>query len=210
MHSYWNNRFSNGMVWGEKPSCTVNMAKEVFLNNQAKTILVPGAGYGRNTKVLSPTFEVDAIEISKNAIAIALEEDKLTKFTEGSIFDMPFSNKKYDGIYCYNLLQLFRLKERRLLIGKCIDQLTENGILFFTCFSNEDKSFGDGLEVEKNTFEYKPGKVAHFFSEEDLIHHFDTTEILETGSIDETLDYLDNTVRTYKLRYIICKKRLCI
>ncbi|MDX8362394.1 MULTISPECIES: class I SAM-dependent methyltransferase [Bacillaceae] len=206
MKGYWNRRFSKGKIWGELPSNTVETATKLFLNNGAKTVLVPGAGYGRNSKALATTFKVDAIELSQQAIATAKEHDKSTSYIEGSVFDLPIPHKKYDGIYCYNLLHLFLLSERMTFIQKCIDQLAEDGMIFLTCFSNEDSSYGQGVEVEKDTFEYKPGKVAHFFSEEDLVNHFKHAEVIQTGSIDEKLEYIDQTERTYKLRYIIAKK----
>ncbi|MGM7683113.1 class I SAM-dependent methyltransferase [Cytobacillus sp. Hm23] len=206
MKGYWDERFSKGKIWGEQPSNTVEMATKLFLNNGAKTVLVPGAGYGRNSKALATTFKVDAIELSQQAIATAKDQDKLTTYIEGSVFDLPIPHKKYDGIYCYNLLHLFLLSERVTFIQKCIDQLAEDGMIFLTCFSNEDTSYGQGVEVEKDTFEYKPGKVAHFFSEEDLLNHFKHAEVIQTGSIDEKLVYIDQTERTYKLRYIVAKK----
>lgn len=207
MKDYWNNRFINeGYIWGVQPSKTVNDAKRLFALNDVRTILVPGAGYGRNTKILSDTFQVDAIEISPEAILLARQWDSRSYFIEGSIFEISFI-KRYDSIYCYDLLHLFTKDERIRLIETCIQQLNEDGLYYFTCFSNEDESFGMGKEIEENTFEYKKGKVSHFFDEEDLISHFSKTEVIQTGKIEEKFEYSNNEFRTYKLRYIYGKKR---
>ncbi|RUS45856.1 bifunctional 2-polyprenyl-6-hydroxyphenol methylase/3-demethylubiquinol 3-O-methyltransferase UbiG [Cohnella sp. AR92] len=208
MRDYWNNRFNNeGYIWGEEPSKTVIDAKRLFALNDVKTILVPGAGYGRNTKILSDTFQVDAIEISTEAINLAREWDKRSYFIEGSIFELSTSNKCYDAIYCYDLLHLFAQIERIKLIETCVQHLNKGGLYYFTCFSNEDESFGVGQEIEENTFEYKKGKISHFFSEDDLIRHFKETEIIETGKVEEVFEYSDNSIRTYKLRYIYGQKK---
>lgn len=84
MKDYWNSRFQDeGLIWGDKPSITAQYATDLFLKNHVKTVLVPGAGYGRNTKLLSNTFEVDAIELSPKAVLIARQLDYQTKFIEG-------------------------------------------------------------------------------------------------------------------------------
>ncbi|WP_160644445.1 hypothetical protein [Chengkuizengella marina] len=50
----------------DQPSKTAEIAKELFKRYEVKKILIPGGGYGRNSKLFSTSvFEVDAIEISK-------------------------------------------------------------------------------------------------------------------------------------------------
>jgi SAM-dependent methyltransferase len=208
MIDYWNNRFINeGYIWGEQPSKTVIDAKRIFALNNVQTILVPGAGYGRNTKILSDTFQVDAIEISPEAIILGRQWDTRSYFIEGSIFEIFVDNKRFDAIYCYDLIHLFTKADRIRVVEICLQQLNEGGIYYFTCFSNEDESFGTGKEIEENTFEYKKGKISHFFDEDDLINLFSKTEIIETGKVEEKLEYSNNENRSYKLRYIYGKKK---
>ncbi|MDP5274265.1 class I SAM-dependent methyltransferase [Chengkuizengella axinellae] len=208
MKAYWTKRFKNeGMIWGDQPSKTAEIAKQLFEQYEARKILVPGGGYGRNTKLFSASdFEVDAIEISEEAIHIAKEWDKKTHFYHGSVFEMPFSFELYDAIYCYDVIHLFLAEERKLLIDKCFNQLKENGYLFFTCFSELEDDFGKGNQVEENTFESKPGKIVHYFTEEDLKHHFKEGHIIETGIVEDTLYYSSGDIRKYYLRYIFVKK----
>ena len=79
------------------------------------------------------------------------------------------------------------------------------GLMYFTCFSDEDQNNGIGRQLEEGTYEYKTNKYAHFFSEEDLRRHFVEFDIIETGSTIETLCYKDNQIKEYALRYIIVK-----
>lgn len=207
LKEYWNTRYQDEeFIWGDKPSSTAQYATDLFLKNHVKTVLVPGAGYGRNTKRLSDTFEVDAIELSPKAVLLARKLDTKTNFIEGSFFDLLPHDKKYNALYCYDFLHLFTHSDRLRIIELGLNQLDQDGVYYFTCFSNEDAAFGIGEEIENNTFEYKKGKIAHFFDKNDLEGHFKDTEILETGTINECLEYSNGTTRVYKLRYIFGKK----
>jgi SAM-dependent methyltransferase len=98
---YWDKRFSDeGKIWGEKPSKSAYYAIKLFEKFDIKTILIPGSGYGRNSKLFSnANFEVTGIEISKIALGLARNFDTKTQFYEGSVLNMPFSNDIYDAIY---------------------------------------------------------------------------------------------------------------
>ncbi|MMZ46302.1 Methyltransferase domain protein [compost metagenome] len=202
MRDYWNKRFAEeGMIWGCEPSQTVTQAIDLFKKNNVHDILVPGAGYGRNTKAFSSYFQVDGIEISSSAINLAKEWDLKTNFIQESVLEFRTS-KRYDGIYCYDLLHLFLLEDRKKLIQNCVMHLKEQGVMYFTCFSDSDFNNGVGRKVEEGTYEYKKGKYAHFFTEENLIEHFNDLNILEMGSIREYLTHAEKQ-QEYKLRYIV-------
>ncbi len=63
---YWDKRFKEeGKIWGESPSKSAYYALGLFRGHDIKSILVPGSGYGRNTKLFSSLgFKVVGIEIS--------------------------------------------------------------------------------------------------------------------------------------------------
>ncbi len=205
--NYWNERFKNeGMIWGREPSPTARHAKYFFEIHNIQTVLFPGSGYGRNTKALSSQFIVDAVELSADAATLAREWDSRSHVIEESVLEMNL-NKQYDGIYCYDLLHLFLKDDREQLIDNCIHHLRENGLMYFTCFSDEDPNCGEGKEIECGTYEYKTGKYAHFFSEEDLREHFHALHVVETGSVVEKLTNLNQESHQYLLRYIVVMKK---
>lgn len=75
--SYWEKRFTEGEIWGGKPSKSVTIAANIFKENGLKTILVPGCGYGRNSLYLAKRgFTVTAFDISPSAIEIANKKRK--------------------------------------------------------------------------------------------------------------------------------------
>jgi SAM-dependent methyltransferase len=208
MKDYWNQRFSEGgKIWGIEPSKTAYYALELFENLDVESIIVPGAGYGRNTKLFSEAgFTVVGLEISDHAIKEASNFDPKSKFYNISALEMDSIGKKFDAIYCFNLLHLFREKERFLFIEKCVSVLNDYGFTFFVVFSDKEKSFGKGEEVEKNTFESKPGRIVHYFSREDLLKHFDKYDVMEIGEMEEKENHGEAGEHVHLLRYVFCSK----
>lgn len=206
MSEYWNTRFAQeGMIWGSEPSPTALLAKELFHKHNVQSVLVPGSGYGRNTKVFSGEFATYGIELSGAALAIAAEWDPASHFISGSMLDCAL-DLKTDAIYCYDLLHLFLEGDRHKLLTNCLELLRPGGLLYFTSFSDEDPNYGHGTLMEPGTYEYKEGKYAHFFSEADLRGQFEGTEILETGSHLEILRGPQGAEHQYILRTIVAKK----
>jgi len=205
--TYWDKRFRDeGYVWGDSPSQTAVYALTIFRQKKVKRILVPGSGYGRNTKLFSESgFDVTGIEISKVACEIAKEYDPQTKHYNGSVLDMSFDSNKYDAIYCYNVLHLFREKERELCLRECAAKVSDNGLMFFTVFSDRDPSFGKGEEVEKNTFESRPDRPVHYFTEDTLLDLFKDYETLESGIMEDPEDHSGGP-HIHILRYILVRK----
>ena len=106
---------AEGKIWGESPSQSAHKALEIFLANNVKSVLVPGSGYGRNTKLFSTAgMAVTGIEISETAFKMAGQFDPQSKFYMDTVLDMSFDHRRYDAIYCFNVLHLFRQPEREL------------------------------------------------------------------------------------------------
>jgi len=120
---------------------------------------------------------------------------------------MPFNDELYDAIYCYNTLHLFLRGERIKILKKCYNQLKANGFVFFVVFSDKEKSFGKGKEIEDNTYESKPGRPTHYFTDEDIIEHFKDFLIIETGIMVDQENHGETGLHTHTLRYIFAKKK---
>jgi SAM-dependent methyltransferase len=203
MNEYWDKRFrAEGRIWGDAPSRTAAHALEIFRRKSVRTVLVPGSGYGRNTKLFGAAgLMVTGVEISAAAYEMAREFDPLTRFYNASVLDMACLAEEFDAVYCFNTLHLFLEKERKILVRQGVDRLNKDGIMYFTVFSEREESYGKGREVEKNTFESKPGRPAHYFSDADLRGHFADMEIMETGITEDPEDH-GGGPHTHILRYI--------
>lgn len=195
------------MIWGESPSSTVVRAVELFESHDVTDVLVPGAGYGRNTRAFGTAgFRVTGVEISASAVRLATEFDRDTRFYTESFLDGEFPQNTFDGVYCFNVLHLFRKPERILFVARCHTLLKENGVAFFTVFAETDDSYGKGEEVEWNTFESKPGRPAHYFTESDLREHFKDFDTIEVRVESEREHHGEQGPHTHTLRTISVKK----
>lgn len=203
MKDYWNDRFSKEhMIWGKIPSKTAESALEIFKENKVKKIFIPGIGYGRNSKLFSTNgFISEGLEISETAVEIGKSYDPNSTFHKGSVLDMSFEQNKFDAIYCFNVLHLFREKERHQFIDKCFNVVRNGGVLYFSVFSEEEDSFGKGNQVENNTFESKPGRPVHYFTDTDLKNHFKKFKIVNSGLINDPENHGDG-FHIHRLRFI--------
>lgn len=209
MKDYWETRyFEGGMIWGNTPSLSALHAHDIFKNNHVHSILVPGSGYGRHTSFFfKQGYHVEGIEISTEALRLARALHSEIKYYNGSVLDMPFSENKYDAIYCFNVLHLFMESDRIKFIKSCEEALASHGIMFFTVFSEDESSFGSGIETEPNTFESKKGRPVHYFTSEDLLSHFSDFELIETNLIIDNENHGDIGEHEHILRTICVRKK---
>jgi SAM-dependent methyltransferase len=149
-------------------------------------------------------MEVVGIEISETAFNMAGQFDPRSKFYKANVLNMSFDNRRYDAIYCFNVLHLFRQPEREQFLQQCRGKLIERGFAYFTVFSDEEESFGQGQETEPNTFESKPGRPVHYFTEADLKQHFNRFEIIDIGTIQDPENH-GGQAHVHILRYIFVR-----
>jgi SAM-dependent methyltransferase len=208
MSLFWEDRYRvEGKIWGDTPSRTAVYACELFRRAHVNSVLIPGSGYGRNARFFyEQGVSVTGIEISPEAVRLARQDNPDIQYHLGSVLDMPFGDKVFDGIYCFNVLHLLMKSERVLFLKKCISQLRKGGVIFFVVFSDREPSYGKGLRVEENTFESKPGRPVHYYSDEDLRAEFDGFRILETGITEDPEEHGDEGKHTHLLRYIFAEK----
>ncbi len=205
---YWNERFQNeGQIWGSSPSVTALYAEKIFREHEVRSVLVPGAGYGRNSEFFSQKgYAVTGIEISGEALRLTPDTTRV-RYLLGSVIEEPLDCFRYDAIYCFNVLHLFLAEERRVFLKKCFQALRKGGIAFFVVFSEREPQYGMGRRVEENTYESRPGRPVHFFTASDLLESFNDLDILETGLMDEPEDHGAEGPHVHRLRYIAAVKK---
>lgn len=105
MTEFWEKNFvEKQTMWGFKPSESAIIAKDLFITNNIKDILIPGIGYGRNAKMfIDNNINVTGIEISKTAIDLARQNGINIDIYHGSVEDMPFEDKLYEGYLAMHL-----------------------------------------------------------------------------------------------------------
>lgn len=209
MTEIWESSFAeNQMMWGFDPSDSAIQTKDFFLEKGVKDILIPGVGYGRNAKVfIDNGISVTGIEISKTAISLAKKNGINIKIFHGSVTDMPFSDKLYDGIFCYALIHLLNGHEREKFIKDCYDQLKPNGYMVFTAISKEAPMYGKGEQLGKDYFEIMEGIKMFFYDRESIEQEFGKYGLLEISEILEPHKNMDNKP-PFKFLMIKCHKEL--
>ena len=210
MVEFWESNFiEKQTMWGFEPADSAILVKEFFVKNKVEDILIPGIGYGRNAKIfLDIGITVSGIEISKTAIDLARTQNKLDiPIYHGSIADMPFDNKLYDGIFCYALIHLLNNRERKKFIENCYHQLKPDGYMFFSTISKKDALFTKGKPVSKDRFEIMRGARLFFYDSDSIKREFENYGLIDFLDIDEPMKFKDNHHPPMKFTIIKCQKR---
>src|SRR5690606_26362179 len=140
MTEFWEAAFTKMQTaWGLEPTASALLACDYFTRKDVKDVLIPAMGYGRSARpFLDRGMSVAGIEISETAIALARTELGLEiPIAHGSVADMPFGHRKYDGIFSHGLIYLLDQRGRQKFIRDCYRQLTQGGHMIFTLISKK-------------------------------------------------------------------------
>lgn len=206
---YWDLKFkTEGALWDFIPADSAIRTIQLFKSNNLKEILIPGFGYGRNGKLfIEKGFNVTGIEISKSAIDIARDNNINCTIYHGSVADMPFDNKTFDGIYCYALIHLINKKERQVFLKTCFNQLKNNGLMVFIVASTRNSLFGTGKELSKNRFQIATGLNVFFYDSISINKEFSPYGLIEFEEIEEPIKFMTDQP-PIKLIFVTCKKQI--
>ncbi|MGG3556667.1 class I SAM-dependent methyltransferase [Peribacillus frigoritolerans] len=207
MTEIWESSFiENQMMWGLEPSDSAILTKDFFLEKKVKDLLIPGIGYGRNAKIfMDNEIHVTGIEISKTAIELARQNELNLNIFHGSVTDMPFDNKLYDGIFCYALIHLLNNRERDKFIKDCYNQVKPNGYMIFTTISKEAPMFGKGKQLGKDYFEIMEGIKMFFYDSDSIKQEFGNYGLIEFSEIVEPHKNMENKP-PFKFIMVKCQK----
>ena len=188
MTEFWESAFSKmQLAWGLEPTVSACLACDHFIRLGVKDVLIPGIGYGRNAKpFLACGMSVTGIEISETAIALARSRLGLEiPIVHGSVIDMPFDRRQYDGIFCYGLIYLLDVRGREKLIRDCHRQLSPGGHMIFTVISKKAPFYGQGPRLGEDWYERFPNLPMYFYDAESVKREFGSYGLVEFSEIDE-------------------------
>lgn len=209
MTEFWESSFiEKQTMWGLEPTDSAIVAKNFFLERNVKDILVPGIGYGRNAKAfIDNGINVTGIEISQTAIDLARKSGLDSTIFHGSVTDMPFDDKLYDGIFCYALIHLLNDREREKFIKDCYNQLKPNGYMFFTTVSKKAPMFGKGKQLDKDYFEIMEGVKMFFYDADSIKQEFEKYGLVELSEMEEPSKNMKNSP-PIEFLVVKCQKEL--
>jgi SAM-dependent methyltransferase len=192
MTEFWEEAFKDKQeMWGLEPAKSAELAKDFFVAQSVKSVLIPGIGYGRNAQIFMDNgMTVTGIEISETAIDLAKKHfgNDLTIY-HGSVTEMPFDDKLYDGVFCYGLIYLLDCKERKKLISDCYHQLAENGFMIFTAITKDARTYGQGSKISKDRFEMFGGVKIFFYDRETIAEEFANAGLFEVTGVIENYPF---------------------
>jgi SAM-dependent methyltransferase len=190
MTELWEATFrENQLLWGLEPTASAGFAGDYFARMGVKHVLIPGIGYGRNAKpFIEHGMSVSGIEISETAIALARTQVGLQiPIHHGSVTNMPFDRRQYDGIFCYGLIHLLDADGRQKLIRDCYRQLTPGGHMIFAALSKRAPMYGQGTRLGDDWYERLPNLTMYFYDAESVEREFGPYGLVESTEIDESL-----------------------
>jgi len=208
MAEFWESSFiENQMMWGYEPSDSAILTKDFFLEKNVRDVLIPGIGYGRNAKIFTDNgINVTGIEISKTAIELARQNGINFTIFHGSVTDMPFDQKLYDGIFCYALIHLLNKHEREKFIKDCYNQLKPNGYMVFTTISKDAPMYGKGKQLDKDYFEIMEGIKMFFYDSDSIKQEFGGFGLIEVSEILEPHKNMESKP-PFKFKMVKCQKK---
>lgn len=190
---YWDERYREGRFeWGDKRTLVAEVARDAMEKRGFKSVLDVGCGYGRDCIYLARTgFDVVGIDVSAEALRLARDwanSDGLKiDFMHMDITDNSFEDSRFDTVIMFNTFHFMLEKVREKSISEIYRILRSGGLFVQAMFSRREKGFGQGREVEANTFEFKRGRQVHFFSGDEIRNAFArfTIERLDEVAIHE-------------------------
>ncbi|WP_306599725.1 bifunctional 2-polyprenyl-6-hydroxyphenol methylase/3-demethylubiquinol 3-O-methyltransferase UbiG [Geothrix sp. 21YS21S-2] len=190
MTEFWETAFTEKqLIWGNEPTASANLASDYFARMGIKDVLIPGVGYGRNAKgFLDRGMSVTGIEISDTAISLARSQLGLQiPIHHGSVADMPYDSRPYDGIFCYGLIHLLDPAGRAKLIQDCYRQLAPGGHMIFTVISKKAPMYGQGERLGEDWYERGPGLQMFFYDTGSVEREFGPHGLVALSEIDELM-----------------------
>jgi SAM-dependent methyltransferase len=186
---FWESAFDEKqLMWGREPTASAWAAADTFVRSGAQRVLIPGIGYGRNARpFLERGMSVAGIEISETAIELARSRLGLdVPIVHGSVADMPFDRRRYDGVFCHGLIYLLDARGRQKLIRDCYRQLEPGGIMVFTMISKKAPMYGQGARLGDDWYERLPGLPMYFYDAESVKRDFGPYGLMEVSEFDES------------------------
>lgn len=205
MTEFWENAFTEKqLMWGLEPTASALFARDYFVRMGVKEVLIPGIGYGRNAKVfLERGMTVTGIEISETAIDLARSQLGLQiPIYHGSVADMPYDSRQYDGIFCYGLIYLLDAAGREKLLRDCYRQLTPGGHMIFTVISKKAPMYGQGTRLGDDWYERMPDLKMYFYDASSVEREFGPHGLVELSEIDEPT----HSGGSFPFINVVCKK----
>jgi len=175
----WNQILQRNEYRPENPDEIVVDLASILEERKAKRILDLGCGAGRHVIYLAERgFESHGADISETGLQLTkmkLRSRKLeAEIIKCDMKSMPYVYSCFDAAICVWAIYHQKLKEIQETISEIHRVLKKKGLLLANFHSKRSSKYGEGIEVEENTFMQENGP------EKGVLHHFvDENELRE-------------------------------
>ena len=173
-----------------------------------------GCGLGRHAILLSMLgFDVTTIDASPRAVEQCekqlIERGLPSKVCYGSVLNLPFRNCCFDVALAWNVIYHGTRKNVVMSLAEIHRTMSYKGWVLLTLISARHATFGEGKEVEPNTFlnpQKKDGLHLHWYSAENDVRSVLSDWSIE--SIDEKEEVVDGRQISGTWHWIILARKL--
>lgn len=173
-----------------------------FKRDGKTKVLDLGCGAGRHSYFMAKeNLDVYGVDISAEGIAYTekmFKQDNLKgQFKVGTIAHIPYDNDYFDGIISCGVLYYCMFNEIEKSAGEIYRVLKKGGKALLVIRTINDYRYGEGKEIEKNTFliEEKDkekcafnenGMKMHFFTKEEVLKLFYKFSDIKIDTVEQT------------------------
>lgn len=175
----------------EETSNLIRLTVNVLTQHGAYSVVHPACGAGSlSARLAEAGFDVTGFDfeaISSRARRLAEDmQRRLLRFLADDP-ELPRRNiGRFDGLVAPHVLSQMLRAQRQRFVRNLASLLRDSGVGIFTAVSAQDDRYGQGQQIEPDTFEITPGQVVHFFSEEELVQELD--EFFDVFSLEQIVE----------------------
>lgn len=142
---YWNRRYAEeGHIWGDEALLGMHLIRDVLAAVSASSVLLAGAGYGRNARYLARHgFLVEAVDVAPEAVRLARLYSQASgepgfRVTEADTRHLPFPTAHFDAVVADKLLHLLTPSAALDAVSEWKRVLVPGGLICATAFRPSD------------------------------------------------------------------------
>jgi ubiquinone/menaquinone biosynthesis C-methylase UbiE len=162
MKKIWDEQYALRPAWWKGP---YDLSPIMHWLAPGADVLDVGCGAGRHlVPLVRNGFRAVGADLSEQALALL---DPRYSRVVADVQRLPFSDRSFDAVTCYGVLQHLTLAGRVKAVGELFRVLRHQGLVFVEVAGRLDMRYGSGKRIAPDTF-FQGGIPHHYFSQSEL------------------------------------------
>jgi ubiquinone/menaquinone biosynthesis C-methylase UbiE len=160
-------------------------ASDLRMDNLKGRVLELGCGDGKTAIAMVETgLNVVGLDLSRTALTTLKKRTDSNNLSliQGDAIELPFKDGSFDSVAAVHFIDHFLSSYRHELVREIDRVLATGGFIIGRFFSTEDMRFGNGRQIEPNTFLRKNGIFNHYFTEDEILDLFTGYSVISMNS----------------------------